>query len=163
MVIKKKIIKKQDYNGAVVLGLNDALVELSGALVGLSFALAETKIIGTVGLVTGFAAALSMAASEYLSAKEDNNKQPIKAATYTGIAYILAVLILVTPYFILSNLYISTSIMFGLVILIIASYTGYVSKVKKISFKKKFFEMFAITLSVSIISFLFGTLVKNLV
>src|SRR3990167_26426 len=116
--------KKQNYNGAVVLGLNDALVELSGALVGLSFALAETRLIAAVGLVTGFAAALSMAASEYLSAKEENNKPPLKAAAYTGIAYILAVLILVTPYFILSNLYISTSIMFGLVILIIASYTG---------------------------------------
>ncbi|MBM3232434.1 rubrerythrin family protein, partial [Candidatus Pacearchaeota archaeon] len=46
---------KCNYNGAVVLGLNDALVELSGALVGLSFALMETKTIATVGLITGFA------------------------------------------------------------------------------------------------------------
>lgn len=155
--------KKQNYNGAVVLGLNDALVELSGALVGLSFALAETKLIATVGLVTGFAAALSMAASEYLSAKEDKNKRPVKAATYTGIAYILAVLILVAPYFIFSNVYLSAGVMFTLVIAIIASYTGYISRMEKISFRSKFFSMLAITISVAVISFLFGILVRNFV
>lgn len=155
--------KKQDYNGAVVLGLNDALVELSGALVGLSFALAETKIIATVGLITGFAASLSMAASEYLAAKEFKDKAPLKAATYTGVAYILAVLILVSPYFLFSNIYYATGIMFLLVILTIALYTKYDSKLHKENFKSKFFEMLIITLSVSVISFLFATLVKGLV
>ena len=153
---------KPNYNSAIVLGLNDALVEISGALIGLSFALGETKLIGTVGLVTGFAAALSMTASEYLSAKEDNHKKPIKAATYTGIAYILAVLVLVTPYFILSNIYLSAGIMFFLVIVIIASYTKYDSLLHKENFKRKFTEMFSITLVVAVISFLFGMFIKRL-
>lgn len=162
---KKKVMleDRASYSGAIVLGLNDALVELSGALVGLSFALNESKTIATVGLITGFAAALSMAASEYLSVKEEKNKQPVKAATYTGIAYILAVLVLVSPYFILNNVYEATAVMFGLVILIIAVFTKYDSKLHKESFKSKFFEMLTITLTVSVISFLFGTLVKNLV
>jgi len=155
--------KNQNYNGAVVLGLNDALVELSGALVGLSFALTEAKTIATVGLITGFAAALSMATSEYLSAKEEKNKKPVKAAAYTGIAYVLAVILLVAPYFIFSNIYLSTGIMFSLVILTIVSYTKYTSKLNKTSFKTKFLEMLTITLTVSIISFLFGILVKNLI
>ena len=153
---------KFSYNGAVVLGLNDALVEISGALVGLSFALAESKIIATVGIITGCAAALSMAASEYLSAKEDNRKNPFKAATYTGIAYLIAVILLVSPYFILSNVYHSTGIMLILVIAIIAIYTKYDSKIHNESFKSKFFEMFSITLVVSVISFLFGMLVKKM-
>src|SRR3989344_4265246 len=84
---------KPNYNSAIVLGLNDALVEISGALIGLSFALGETKLIGTVGIVTGFAAALSMTASEYLSAKEDNHKKPIKAATYTVISFLFGMFI----------------------------------------------------------------------
>ena len=166
MVKKKQVAIGNDqcnYNGAVVLGLNDALVELSGALVGLSFALSNSKTIATVGLITGFAASLSMAASEYLSAKDDNNKKPIKAAAYTGLAYILAVIALVIPYFIFQNAYIAAAVMFGLVILIIAGYTGYVSSKQKISFKKKFFTMLAITLGVSVISFVFGTIVKNFV
>lgn len=162
--MKKKMVSLEDnasYNGAIVLGLNDALVELSGALVGLSFALAESKTIATVGLITGFAAALSMAASEYLSAKEEKNKKPVKAATYTGIAYIIAVIALVIPYFVFQNVYVSTGIMFSLVILIIAGYTKYDSKLHGESFKSKFAEMLIITLSVSVISFLFGSLVKN--
>ncbi|MEK6792714.1 MAG: VIT1/CCC1 transporter family protein [Nanoarchaeota archaeon] len=162
---KKRIFQKKDksnYNGAVVLGLNDALVEISGALVGLSFALAESKIIATVGIITGFAAALSMAASEYLSAKEDNRKNPLRASIYTGIAYLIAVILLVSPYFILSNVYYSTGIMLILVIIIIAAYTKYDSKIHNESFKSKFFEMFSITLVVSVISFLFGMLVKKL-
>lgn len=154
---------KCNYNGAVVLGLNDALVELSGALVGLSFALMETKTIATVGLITGFAAAVSMAASEYLSAKEDNQKQPGKAATHTGLAYLMAVIALITPYFIFQNALHATGVMFSLVIIIIAGYTGYVSKRQGISFKSKFFGMLMITLGVSVISFLFGSLVKNLI
>ncbi|MEK6915173.1 MAG: VIT1/CCC1 transporter family protein [Nanoarchaeota archaeon] len=159
----KKIAKNKDYNGAVVLGLNDALVELSGALVGLSFALAQSKVIATVGLITGFAAALSMAASEYLSAKEDNRKNPIKASAYTGMAYILAVIVLVIPYFILSNTYYATATMFALVVLIIAGFTKYDSKLHNERFGSKFIEMLSITIAVSVISFLFGMLVKKLV
>ncbi len=163
---KKKVMltpEQCNYNGAIVLGLNDALVELSGALVGLSFALMETQVIATVGLITGFAAAMSMAASEYLSAKEDGQKQPAKAATHTGLAYILAVIALIIPYFIFDSAMIATAVMFSLVIVIIAIYTGYVSKNNGISFKKKFFTMLTITLTISVISFLFGSLVKNFV
>ncbi|MBS3083603.1 VIT1/CCC1 transporter family protein [Candidatus Pacearchaeota archaeon] len=161
---KKSSMKKDksNYNGAVVLGLNDALVEISGALVGLSFAFADTKLISTVGSITGFAAALSMAASEYLSAKEDNRKNPLKASIYTGITYMLAVLILVTPYFIFTNVYTATGVMFASIIGMIALYTGYASSINHTSFKSKFMEMFTITLVVSVISFLFGMLVKKL-
>ncbi len=150
------------YNGAIVLGLNDAIVESSGALVGLTFALAKSPLIATAGLITGIAAALSMASSEYLSAKEDNHKNPLKASIYTGIAYLLAVLILVTPYFLIENTYFAGGIMFSLVILIIAIYTKYDSKIRKESFGKKFTEMLTISLSVSIISFVVGILIRKL-
>ena len=153
---------KAQYSGAVVLGLNDALVEISGALVGLTIALDNSKLISTVGLITGFAAALSMAASEYLSAKEDKRRKPLIAATYTGIAYILAVLILIAPYFFISNTYYATTTMFIIVIGIIAAYTKYDSVIHKESFKKKFFEMLTISLGVAVISFGFGLLVRKL-
>ncbi|MEK6847218.1 MAG: VIT1/CCC1 transporter family protein [Nanoarchaeota archaeon] len=153
---------KSVYSGAVVLGLNDALVELSGALVGLTIALSNSKLIATVGLITGFAAALSMAASEYLSAKEDRKRKPLTAATYTGIAYILAVILLVAPYFVFANTYLAMAIMFLIVICIIAVYTKYDSKIRNESFRKKFTEMLFISLGVAIISFAFGTLIRNL-
>ena len=153
----------KSYAGAIVLGLNDALVELSGALVGLAIALSSTKLIATVGLITGFAAALSMAASEYLSAKEDKRKRPLTSAVYTGITYLLTVIILVAPYFIISNVYYATIIMISLVIVIIAGYTKYDSVTHKESFIKKFREMLCISLGIAIISFGFGLLVRKLV
>ena len=57
------------YVGSIVLGLNDALVELTGALAGLTFALQNTRLTAMAGLITGVAASLSMATSEYLSTK----------------------------------------------------------------------------------------------
>ncbi len=153
---------KSVYSGAVVLGLNDALVELSGALIGLTIVLSNSKLIATVGLITGFAAALSMAASEYLSAKEDKRKKPLTAATYTGITYILAVLILVAPYFIFSNTYFATATMFLCVIGIIAAYTKYDASIHKENFKKKFFEMLFISLGVAVISFTFGYIIRSI-
>ncbi len=59
------------YAGSVVLGLNDALVELTGALAGFTLALQNTHLIAAMGLITGIAASLSMAASEYLSTKTE--------------------------------------------------------------------------------------------
>ncbi len=94
------------YIGSMVLGLNDALVELTGALAGLSFAIQNTRIIGFIGLITGISAAMSMSASEYLSKKsEKGKKSPLKASFYTGIAYILTVLMLVLPYFLIEKYY----------------------------------------------------------
>ena len=65
------------YAGSVVLGLNDALVELTGALAGLTLAFQNTRLIALSGLITGIAAALSMATSEYLSnASRGYRKEP---------------------------------------------------------------------------------------
>ena len=88
--------ERLQYMGSVVLGLNDALVEFTGALAGFTLALNDTKLIALTGSITGIAAALSMASSEYLSTKSEktHNKRPVKAAIYTGIAYIITVVAL---------------------------------------------------------------------
>ena len=96
------------YIGSMVLGLNDALVELSGALAGFTFALTESRFVGIAGLITGVAATLSMGASEYLSQRSESGElHPLKAAIYTGIAYLITVTLLVAPYFIVPNVYLA--------------------------------------------------------
>jgi len=86
------------YTGSMVLGLNDAIVELTGALAGFTLALQHTRIIAMAGVIMGIAASLSMAASEYLETKDENDgKDPIKAASFTGIAYIMVVILLISP------------------------------------------------------------------
>ncbi|MEG2140524.1 MAG: VIT1/CCC1 family protein, partial [Bilophila sp.] len=92
------------YISSMVLGLNDALVELTGALAGFTLALGDNRMVGMAGFITGVAATLSMAASEYLSKKADTTeKHPLKAATYTGIAYMITVTLLLMPYLMTSS------------------------------------------------------------
>ncbi len=152
--------ERLEYAGAMVLGLNDALVELTGALAGLTFALQNNTVVAVTGLITGFAASLSMAASGYLSSKEefdeDETKNPIVAAIYTGVAYIITVLLLIAPYFIFSNIYISLVVMLGVGILIIWAYTFYITTAKGLNFWRRFSEMAVISISVAVISFLAG-------
>ena len=84
------------YVGSIVLGLNDALVELTGTLAGLTLALRNVRLIGMAGLITGIAASLSMAASEYLSTStEEGERDPLKACLYTGVAYVFTVVVLI--------------------------------------------------------------------
>ncbi len=119
------------YAGSVVLGLNDALVELTGALAGLTLAFSNVKIIALSGLITGIAASLSMAASEYLStSSEESEKHPVKAAIYTGIAYILTVALLILPYLLLDNALSALAITISISIVIIALFNFYISVAK---------------------------------
>jgi len=158
--------KRLNYAGAVVLGLNDALVELTGTLAGLTFAFSNNKIVGFTGLIMGFAASLSMSASGYLSslenAEEDENINPKIAAVYTGFSYITTVLILVSPYFIFSNPYYALSVMMLLTVLIIAIYTYYISVAKGVKFKNRFAVMASISLGVAALSYLISLTIKQL-
>jgi len=150
------------YMSSIVLGLNDALVELTGALAGLTLALQNTKLIALTGSVTGIAAALSMGASEYLSTKaEETVKNPVKASIYTGCAYIVTVLILILPYLILTNYYLCLVCTMVCAVLIIALFNYYISVAKDAPFKRRFFEMAGLSLGVAAFSFLVGLLIRT--
>lgn len=145
------------YVGSIVLGLNDALVELTGALAGLTLALQDTRLIALSGSITGIAAALSMGASEYLSTKsEETAKEPLKASVYTGVTYIVTVLILILPYLFLDNFYICLAWALTAAVLIIAMFNYYISVVKDEPFRKRFLEMAGVSLGVAGFSFLVG-------
>jgi len=154
--------EKLQYIGSVVLGLNDALVELTGTLAGLTFALQNAKLTGMAGLITGIAASLSMAASEYLSTKsEGGEKNPIKASFYTGMAYVMAVSVLITPYLFLQNYVLCLGLALAGGITLIFVFTFYFSVVKEISFKLRFVEMASISLGVAGLSFIIGLAVRR--
>ncbi len=155
--------ERLNYVGSIVLGLNDALVELTGAIAGLTLAFADSKMISLSAIITGIAASLSMASSEYLSAKTDNNPNAKKSALYTGVAYIITVAILVLPYLLIANNhFLSLGIMLASVVIIIFFFNYYISVAKNLPFKGRFWQMVAISLGVSLISFGIGYVVKLL-
>ena len=155
--------ERLEYMGSVVLGLNDALVEFTGALAGFTLALSDHKLIALTGSITGIAAALSMASSEYLSTKSegDKSKHPAKAAIYTGIAYIITVVALVTPFILISNVLIALGVMLAMALIIIALFNYYYSVARGESFRKRFMEMAVLSFSVAGISFLIGYALKT--
>jgi len=150
------------YVGSIVLGLNDALVELTGALAGLTLALRNAKLIAMAGLITGIAASFSMAASEYLSTKaeEEEDKHPIKASVYTGTAYVLTVFFLIFPYLIFADPIMSLCLTLFNAMLVILAFTYYISVAKDLSFWGRFLEMAAISLGIALISFGMGYVIR---
>ncbi|MNM62697.1 VIT family protein [compost metagenome] len=155
--------EKLKYVGSMVLGLNDALVELTGTLAGLSLAIQNTRIIALSGLITGISATLSMASSEFLSARSEGRKDALKSCTYTGIAYLFTVIILILPFLLLppEDYLVALGIMIASVVLIIAGFNYYISIAKDLKFKRRFLEMTGISLGVAVISFGIGILVKK--
>jgi len=158
-----QMIDKEElkYTSSIILGLNDALVELTGVLAGFTFALQNTRLIAIVGLITGIAASLSMSASGYLSSKEEESKNPIRSSIYTGFAYLFTVILLIAPYFIFKSPYVSLLVVIIIVVCIIFAFNFYISVAKELSFKKRFFEMICISLGVAILNFFIGFLVRK--
>lgn len=153
--------ERLEYAGSIVLGLSDALVELTGALAGLTLALQNTQLIALSGLITGIAASMSMAASEYLSTRSEvTKKNPVRAAVYTGVAYICTVVLLILPYLLFENYYLDLAIALTTAVVIIAVFNFYISIAKGESFRSRFLEMAGLTLGVATISFIIGYFIR---
>lgn len=157
--------------GSIVLGLNDALVELTGALAGFTFALGSPAKIAKLGLITGFAAAMSMAASAFLSARadaqaggekssEEEGNGALRSALYTGIAYVVTVFLLTAPYALLPSATVALAVMLLVALSIIAFFNFYLSVARDVSFKRGFFVMAGISTFVALVSYGFGYLLR---
>lgn len=155
--------ERLQYVGSMVLGLNDALVELTGSLAGFAFALQNTRLIALSGLIVGISATFSMASSEFLAARSEGRSDALKSCSYTGIAYLLTVIALIAPYLLLgSTQYIPALVcMLVVVVLIIAGFTYYTSVAMDQPFRSRFLEMAGISISVAVVSFIVGILAKQ--
>ena len=154
--------ERLQYVGSMVLGLNDALVELTGSLAGFTFAMQNTRLIALSGLIIGISATFSMASSEFLAAKSEGRDDALKSCAYTGSAYLITVVLLILPYLLLGNsqYILALGLMMLTVILIIAGFTYYTSVAQDQPFKSRFMEMAVISISVAVLSFFVGVAAK---
>ena len=155
--------ERLQYVGSMVLGLNDALVELTGSLAGFTFAMQNTRLIALSGLIIGISATFSMASSEFLAARSEGRSDALKSCTYTGIAYLITVIALILPYLVFSNqqYLLALICMLAVVVLIIAGFTYYTSVAQDQPFKSRFWEMALISIGVAVVSFFVGVLAKR--
>ena len=153
-----------DYYGSIVLGISDALIEMTGVLAGLTFALKDMKLVALSGLVTGIAASLSMGASEFLSKRaESRNSLPIKEAFYTLMSYLFVVTILISPYLLIeqerfgleSHIF-ALSLTLCMGVFVVAGFNKWISVKQNQPFFSRFLEMLGILAIVTGVSYAIG-------
>ncbi|MBI2484424.1 VIT1/CCC1 transporter family protein [Candidatus Uhrbacteria bacterium] len=152
---------KVQFLGSIILGLNDGLVELTGVLIGFSFALQQNRMVGILGLITGVSAAFSMSASAYLQARYDRNRDPATAALYTGSTYLVVVVLLVAPFFLVAHASLAL-ICFAIVVAIIILITSfYASVMLERRFTAVVCEMAFLSIGVALLSFVLVSALKS--
>ena len=150
------------YISFVVLGLADAIVEISGIHAGSLGIYSSTELTGLAGIVAGASASIAMASAAYAQAKQGEFKgSPSISAVATGISYFVNAVILATPYFLTKTMSaaIGTSIVFAIIIIAFTSY--YNSVVSEGNFKRDFAELAGIMLGASGALFVFGLLIRS--
>lgn len=142
--------------GAIVLGMHDALVSLTGMIGGLTFALANRQTIVLSAVIASVAAGLSMGASNYLAEKTNETPHPIQSGILTSAAYITTCIFLIMPYFIITNTYYALACCVFVAILIIVGCNWCIRHAHGHIWWKHALQMLAICAIVSVISFIIG-------
>lgn len=151
------MVRKDNFKsaGAIVLGMHDALVSLTGLIAGLAIAMADRHSIILTAIIASVTASLSMAASNYLAVRTDGGRAFI-SALYTGAAYMITCALLILPFFIFENRITEIAIMFLIAIAEIFMVNYYIGHMRRQPYIQNFLEMLGICTVVSIIAFLIG-------
>lgn len=148
------------YTGALVLGMHDALVEISGIIAGLTFAINDSRVIIMTGAIAAAAASLSMAAANYQAMRADEKPHALNAALYTGAMYIATSVLLIFPFTVVPNRFWALGIMGLIAVLIIFGFNCAIGFTTRRPFLKRFAEMLVICVGVSVASFAIGMAAK---
>jgi VIT1/CCC1 family predicted Fe2+/Mn2+ transporter len=144
------------YLGFIVLGLADAIIEITGVHAGFLGVTSSTTMAGVAGLIVGFAAAISMATAAYLQAKQSTERNPVTSALLTGASYILAVVLLALPYFTTDRMLLAFLASLAAALTLTAYFTFYSTILFERRFAREFLESAALTLGTAVATYWFG-------
>lgn len=152
------MIRKNNFKsaGAIVLGMHDALVSLTGLIAGLAVAMADRYYIILTAIIASITASLSMGASNYLSVRASGEKHAFINALYTGGAYMATCILLIIPFFIFENRATELVIMFTIAVSEIFLFNYFLGHTQQRPYMRPFLEMLGICTGVSIVAFFIG-------
>ena len=152
------MVRKDKFNsaGAIVLGMHDALVSLTGLIAGLAVAMADRYVIILTAVIASVTASLSMGASNYLAVRTDGGRRAFISALYTGVAYMATCAVLIVPFFVFENRAVEMVLMFAIAVAEIFGFNYYLGRVNHRTYMRKFLEMLGVCAGVSVIAFLIG-------
>ncbi len=144
------------YISFVVLGLADALVEISGIHAGSLGIYRETEIAGLAGIVAGAAASMAMASAAYAQAKQGFSGSAKLSAIYTGVSYFISAVLLATPYFLTKSMVYALTSSLSVAVIMLALTTYYSTVIGNKPFMREFVEILAILLGATLALYVFG-------
>lgn len=147
------------YMSFIVLGLADAVVEISGIHAGSLGIYGRTELAGLAGIIAGMAASIAMGTAAYAQAKQGFQGSAKWSAIYTGVSYMITAIFLALPYFLTGNMAAAlvTSLVVG--VILVATMTFYDTVISQRPFKRQFGEISGIILAASVALFFIGTVV----
>lgn len=150
------------YMSFIVLGLADAVVEISGIHAGSLGIYNRTELAGLAGVVAGLAASIAMASAAYAQAKQGFEGSAKWSAIYTGVSYMFTAIFLALPYFLTGSMVfaLGTSLVIGVVLVAMMTYYDTVISARK--FRRQFAEIAGIILAASFALYIAGTLIRQL-
>jgi len=154
--------KRVSYMGFIVLGLADAIVEITGVHAGFLGVTGSTLIAGVAGIIVGFSAAISMGSASYLQAKQDKEKSAILSGFLTWVSYFCSVILLALPYFLIHVMIPAFITSTSVGILLVAGFTFYGAIVFDRTFWREFGETVGLMLATALATFLLGIVVGAL-
>ena len=153
--------ERLNYSSDIVRGMNVAIVEITGALAGLTFAFQNKELVVETVVIIGIVMSLSVMSTEYLAAKADLHiASPLKSLLYAGVANLLTIFVLLLPYVFVQNIYVALGVTLAAATLVIYLFAFYISVVRGISIKKRFLEMALISLGIAGLAFGIGLLAR---
>jgi len=153
--------ERLNYSSDIVRGMNIAIVEVTGALAGLTFAFQNSKLVVETVIIIGIIMSLSVMSTEYLAVRAGSHvASPFKSLIYAGIANLFTVFILVLPYVIFQNIYSALAVTIVAAVLIIYVFSFYISVAKGTSVRKRFLEMTLVSLGIAVLAFGIGLLAR---
>ncbi|NTV99607.1 MAG: rubrerythrin family protein, partial [Chlorobiaceae bacterium] len=142
---------------SLVLGFNNALVEMVGIVAGLTFALQDSVLVALTAFISGLASALAMGASRFFQEKSEvSGRNPLRTALSSGFAYIIIVALLVFPYLLFSNIFICFGITISTALCITGFFSFYIAVCRNRPFRSRFFEVVSLLVFVSLLCVLAG-------
>ncbi len=149
------------YISFVVLGLADALVEITGIHAGSLGIYQLTRIAGLAGIVAGAAASMAMASAAFAQAKQGFQGSARLSAMYTGVSYFITAVILAAPYFIFEVQISALAVSLFLAMVIVTFITYYSTVISGKPFLRDFVEITAIMFTVTVVLYVFGSLIRD--
>lgn len=151
--IDESVVK---YLGFMMLGVADAIIELTGVQTGFLGVSSSTIVAGIAGLIVGCAAAVSMGAASYLQARQGVSESPAVSGFVTGGIYMLTVITLVSPYFILRDMLYAFMLSILSAIVLTAFFTFFSTILQEKSFSKEFLINISILAAVAAGTYILG-------